>query len=51
MKTKEIAEMKALENKNDLTETEVETVSGGLMLPPTITPDEKPSEGGATGSW
>ena len=51
MKTKEIAEMKALENKNDLTETEIETVSGGLMLPPTTGPDDKPSEGGATGSW
>lgn len=43
--------MNDLENKNDLTETEVETVSGGSLFPPMTDPTDKPSEGGATGSW
>lgn len=43
--------MNDLENKEALNESEEEIVSGGLMLPPTTGPDDKPSEGGATGSW
>ena len=46
------AEMNDLLNLNELNESELETVSGGRILPrPTLDPDGKPSEGGATGSW
>ena len=44
--------MNDLLNLNELNESELETVSGGRILPrPTLDPDGKPSEGGATGSW